>query len=201
MENNSETKYSLKGQNDILLDNKIVSMFEEYGIEVFTDNTRSAVHRRPFSLLLHMYESKDEKEKQARAGLEKKNKRLKTSIFVLVVSCSILSILCLNLHTQSKDLLAEQLILEADIKATREGMSSVENNLRDKALELRRLKADYDELLEECDFWRDAAVIVTTTGSKYHTYDCYHTDGRRYYIYNIELAKAKGYTACLDCIE
>jgi hypothetical protein len=58
----------------------------------------------------------------------------------------------------------------------------------------------YGEIEDELNFWRDSAVIVTTTGEKYHTYDCYHIDGRRYYIYNIELAKYKGYTACLDCI-
>lgn len=53
----------------------------------------------------------------------------------------------------------------------------------------------------EIVFWRNSAVIVTTTGEKYHTYGCGHIDGRRYWIYNIELAKAKGYTACLDCID
>lgn len=58
----------------------------------------------------------------------------------------------------------------------------------------------YGENEDELYFWRKSAVIVTTTGEKYHTYGCYHIEGRRYWIYNIELAKSKGYTACLDCV-
>lgn len=57
----------------------------------------------------------------------------------------------------------------------------------------------YDEIGDEYEFFHDYAVIVTTTGSKYHHYGCYHIEGRRYYIYNIENAEAKGYTPCLDC--
>ena len=59
----------------------------------------------------------------------------------------------------------------------------------------------YGEIEDELYFWRNSAVIVSTTGEKYHTYGCYHIDGRRYWIYNIELAQAKGYAACLDCID
>lgn len=53
----------------------------------------------------------------------------------------------------------------------------------------------------EINFWRSYAVIVTSTGKKYHTYDCYHIDGRPFNIFNIASAKAQGYTACLDCID
>lgn len=59
----------------------------------------------------------------------------------------------------------------------------------------------YGELEEELNFWQNSAVIVTTTGEKYHAYGCYHIEDRRYWIYNIELAQYKGYTACLDCID
>lgn len=61
-----------------------------------------------------------------------------------------------------------------------------------------------DGLLEnrqELVFFRNNACIVTTSGYKYHHYGCYHIEGRRYYIYNIELAESKGYTPCLDCWE
>lgn len=58
----------------------------------------------------------------------------------------------------------------------------------------------YSENEEEVNFWREYAVIVTSTGKKYHTYDCYHIDGRRFQILNIASAKARGYAACLDCI-
>ena len=56
-----------------------------------------------------------------------------------------------------------------------------------------------DEIGEEHEFFHDYAVIVTETGDKYHRYGCQHVYGREAYIYNTELAEAKGYTACLDC--
>ena len=57
------------------------------------------------------------------------------------------------------------------------------------------------EYIQEVTFFRNNACIVTTAGSKYHHWGCYHIAGRRYYIYNIELAQSKGYTPCLDCWE
>lgn len=56
--------------------------------------------------------------------------------------------------------------------------------------------ADWDELY----WWRDHAVIVTTAGEKYHTYDCQYVRDREFYIYNVELAIGKGYTPCSVCI-
>ena len=59
----------------------------------------------------------------------------------------------------------------------------------------------YEEIKDEYNFYHKSAVIVTTTGKKYHKYDCYHIEGRNFYIYNIENARAKGYAPCLDCFE
>ena len=53
----------------------------------------------------------------------------------------------------------------------------------------------------EVSFFRRGACIVTEAGEKYHHYDCYHVRNRTYWIYNVELAEAKGYTPCLDCWE
>lgn len=53
----------------------------------------------------------------------------------------------------------------------------------------------------EVRFFRNSACIVTTAGSKYHHYGCYHIGDSSYWIYNVELAEAKGYTPCLDCWE
>ena len=53
----------------------------------------------------------------------------------------------------------------------------------------------------EFDFFRRQAAIVTTQGNRYHHYGCQHISNRRYYIYNIEAAKSRGYTPCLDCWE
>ena len=59
----------------------------------------------------------------------------------------------------------------------------------------------YEEIEDEYQFYHEYAVIVTTTGKKYHRYNCYHIEDRNFYIYNIENAKVKGYTPCLDCYD
>lgn len=52
----------------------------------------------------------------------------------------------------------------------------------------------------ELGFWNEHAVIVTEEGEKYHHYGCYHLDDcSSIWIYNIEAAKSRGYTPCLDC--
>lgn len=53
----------------------------------------------------------------------------------------------------------------------------------------------------EVYFFRSGACIVTTAGDKYHHWGCYHIGDSSYWIYNVELAEAKGYTPCLDCWE
>lgn len=57
-----------------------------------------------------------------------------------------------------------------------------------------------EEMRTELYFWSNSAVICTTTGAKYHHYGCEHLkDVKSIYIYNVENAKAQGYTPCLDC--
>lgn len=59
----------------------------------------------------------------------------------------------------------------------------------------------YNKISEEYEFFHNAAVIVTTTGSKYHHYNCHYVKNSDIYIYNIENAKYKGYTPCSDCFK
>lgn len=59
----------------------------------------------------------------------------------------------------------------------------------------------YLEHFREYTFFRNGACIVTVSGSKYHHWGCYHIDGSRYYIYNVELAVSYGYEPCEDCWE
>lgn len=61
--------------------------------------------------------------------------------------------------------------------------------------------ACYERIKDEYNFYHKYAVRVTTTGRKYHRYDCYHVKDRSFYIYNISTAEAKGYTPCLDCYD
>jgi hypothetical protein len=61
--------------------------------------------------------------------------------------------------------------------------------------------AYYEKIKDEYEFYHEYAVRVTTTGKKYHRYDCYHAKDKSFYIYNISTAEAKGYTPCLDCYD
>lgn len=56
-----------------------------------------------------------------------------------------------------------------------------------------------EETASELAFYRENAVIVTENGEKFHCWGCYHLDGRRYLIYNVELAESLGYEPCADC--
>lgn len=57
----------------------------------------------------------------------------------------------------------------------------------------------YEGIADEHFFFRTSVCIVTTTGEKYHHHGCYHIEDQPYWVYNIELAEAKGYLPCLDC--
>lgn len=55
------------------------------------------------------------------------------------------------------------------------------------------------EWYDELSFFRNGACIVTQSGKRYHRYNCPHTKGHYYLIYNVERAEFSGYTPCLDC--
>lgn len=62
----------------------------------------------------------------------------------------------------------------------------------------KELSDRYFSIRDEYDFYHNGAVIVTETGSRYHTYSCYHWD-YPIWIYNKEAAISEGYTPCKDC--
>lgn len=62
----------------------------------------------------------------------------------------------------------------------------------------KELSDRYFSIRDEYDFYHNGAVIVTETGSRYHTYSCYHWD-YPIWIYNKEAAASEGYTPCKDC--
>lgn len=61
------------------------------------------------------------------------------------------------------------------------------------------LKKEKEVLFDAYLFYRFNSAIVTRTGSKYHRFDCHYVEGREFYIYNTELAEAKGYEPCSYC--
>lgn len=81
-------------------------------------------------------------------------------------------------------------------------------------LRLEVLQNENDKLTKRCsnlqsakykaesdlDYLSAHAAFVTETGAKYHKYNCYHlSNSKSFWIYNVEAAKSKGYTACSDC--
>lgn len=129
--------------------------------------------------------------------LEKQPKSARTRLVIVCatsVLCIALAAMCLILHFNNRELVEENTRLTNHQETLRKGIYS----LREQLDEANR---DYYDLSEEIEFWRDYAVITTTTGSKYHAYGCPHIEGREFYIYNIDNAIYKGYSPCLDCIE
>ena len=68
------------------------------------------------------------------------------------------------------------------------------------------LKTAYDALAEEeaamqetYDFYTKFAVVCSDQNKYYHTYDCEDWDRSAFWIYNLEAAKGKEFTACPKC--
>lgn len=78
-------------------------------------------------------------------------------------------------------------------------ITSLESRLSRTTASLNSTKQEFDDAQFELQFWENNAVIVTTTGTKYHTYGCFHLGDNPFYIYNKEAAIVRGYTPCMDC--
>ena len=128
-----------------------------------------------------------------------KNKNItKIAIIILCLTCFSLSILCARLYFSRNDIITQNnALLEENKKINK----SWEARYSYKCDELERMEHRMSKINAEFNFWRNSAVIVTTTGEKYHTYGCPHIVDRKYWIYNKELAIHKGYEPCLDCIK
>ena len=78
-------------------------------------------------------------------------------------------------------------------KSTQAEISSLKSANQQLSTENAVMRGEYE-------FFHQNAVIVTAAaGQKYHHYGCGHIACRDYYIFNIEYAKARGYTPCADC--
>lgn len=60
-------------------------------------------------------------------------------------------------------------------------------------------KEKFLEIEDEYNFYHKNAVVVTSTGSKYHKFSCSHVANRQILIYDIATALVEGYTPCYDC--
>lgn len=140
----------------------------------------------------------DSKNEFAKDYINKNNNITKIAIIILGFTCIFLSIICARLCFSRNDIIAQNNVL---IEENKKINKSWEARYSYKCDELERIENRMSKINAEFNFWRNSAVIVTTTGEKYHTYGCPHIVDRKYWIYNKELAIHKGYEPCLDCIK
>lgn len=76
----------------------------------------------------------------------------------------------------------------------------LEDSIESKEGIIEYYKETLESYSEECRFFDENSGIVTVSGEKYHTYDCWHWQtGNGFLIYNIAQAESLGYEPCLDC--
>lgn len=86
--------------------------------------------------------------------------------------------------------------------------SEYENHITDMRNEINSLKKSLSTVRSEnirykskIDFFDNHVVFVTSTGEKYHKYDCHYFQDSKtsFWAYNTEAAKSLGYKACSEC--
>ena len=122
---------------------------------------------------------------------EKKSTPSRSFIICILVMCvslctnAYLAYQCSALKTEVSD--KEFLLTQAEYRERR------------KLEEIKRYQNNLGAISDEYNFYHDYAVIVTESGSRYHSYGCYHLNYDSFWIYNVEAAKSEGYTPCKDC--
>lgn len=110
-----------------------------------------------------------------------------------------LAFICVALIITSINLGIQNHSISSQLLESQNQVDNLSSQLLETKSKFNLLQTQYRTANTELTFWRNSAVIVTIAGEKYHTYGCYHTTGSSYFIYNLALAKAHGYEACLDC--
>ena len=123
------------------------------------------------------------KENVTEAPKDKKSYKTVSIVLAVALIISAVSIIALiaNLHNAEQEL--------SDLNSKYETLLDYKESL------ISELNSAENDLI----YLSTNAVFVTTTGSKYHRYDCHYLDGSYFWIYNIELAKYKGYKPCSEC--
>lgn len=122
---------------------------------------------------------------------EKKSTPSRSFIICILVVCvslcanAYLAYQCSTLKTEVSD--KEFLLTQAEYRERR------------YLEEIKRYQNNLGAISDEYHFYHDHAVIVTESGSRYHSYGCYHLNYDSFWIYNFEAAKSEGYTPCKDC--
>lgn len=169
--------------------NKIVPMKQDM------NDSKPDEHTSSLELLAQLRDECEEKEEKNKNELSKKRSpgiALKVFCALLVVVCFSLGFICFNLEMKIQEI--EKSIEQKD-KSIEDYQNKL-NYLEDRA----QYYMDQNNLYAmELDFWESSAVIITETGSKYHTYGCQYVNYDSFMIYNVAAAVAYGYEPCSVC--
>lgn len=142
-----------------------------------------------------------------RENLQEENEKLVRYVgimFLIIIICVPLSLIfynrCNRLENEVENL-QEQLESEKEESfSSEETISELAAELGDKEETIEHQRELIDSLTEQCSFFDENAGIVTVSGEKYHTYNCWHwRTGSDIWIFNTAEAEARGYEPCLDC--
>ena len=120
-------------------------------------------------------------------------RKLAVLVFSLIIACIFGALSLFLLYNKLEIVEDKNNKLEIELKNYKEELNNTKKLYTDTRDSL--LKAQ-----EQCDFFDENLCIVTPTGEKYHTYDCYHwRNSDEIYICTINEADYYGYKPCLDC--
>lgn len=135
----------------------------------------------------------------------------KTYVKFSIVVIFILSILLMITYTKFSNANQKLAQIEADFETQSESMvelnetiGTMEKNIKEKDDELDELRtleatAELNKWEAKANFVDNYIAIVTKTGKCYHRFGCPHASSGSFWAYNVNAAKARGYSACSDC--
>lgn len=139
-------------------------------------------------LLQEIMEHKEEPKKPSRIPM------ILLSILSGVLSAALITV-CVLWWYQNQ-------IASSNIEALQEELEDLEVRYDARGEILEDVREDRSEMMEENNFYRRHACIVTESGEKYHRYGCqYLSDITSFWIYNTEAAESKGYEPCSNCYD
>lgn len=128
-----------------------------------------------------------------------KARRWKWLSIILSIACIALLVACIRLSNANNALENDVTQLNAELSSAKSSYIVLNSKYELSRKSRDKLSNKLSVIEDEYAFYHDHAVVVTTTGEKYHRYDCYHIADRSFFIYNTEYAEWRGYEPCLDC--
>lgn len=104
-----------------------------------------------------------------------------------------------SLSEENRKAESENSSLKDDNSSLKAENSSLDVKNRLLSTDNIRLTIQNSDYYSKAWFLDTYIVLVTTTGSKYHRYDCQYVKDSSFYAFNIETAQVRGYEPCSVC--